>query len=139
MYQISFLLPFPTKVFFFLRKGKNIYLKLFFFASGQYLFNFFFFRWAPVFICFLFFLLENWFSRFVLDIFQSNRLHFLPKFHRFEAVFKNSKWNLELSLIYYIYPIRSQRILIKIRYLKSWDWELQNGAKIVKIGHDLMG
>ena len=52
-------LPFPTKVFFFFKKGKNIYLKLFFFASGQYLFNFFFLRLAPVFICFVFFLLEN--------------------------------------------------------------------------------
>ena len=128
-------LPVPTKVFFFFEGGqKYLFKTFFFFASGQYLFNFFFFRCAPIFICFLFFLLENWFSRFVLDIFQSNRLHFfreknakhyfLPKFRRFEAIFKNSKWNLELSLSYFIYPIRSQRILITFRFLESWDWEL---------------
>ena len=56
-----------------------------------------------------------------------------------EADFKNSKWDLKLSLRSPVYLPRSNRILAKFRSLESWDSELSNDLNFVKIRHDLFG
>ena len=56
-----------------------------------------------------------------------------------EANFKNSKWDLKLSLRSLVYLPRSNRILTKFRFLESWDSELSNDLNFIEIRHDLFG
>ena len=62
-----------------------------------------------------------------------------PQFSHIDADSKNSRRDLELALYVFTYLSRAHRFLITFRFPESWDWELSNGANIVKIRCDLAG